>query len=201
MFYAHITDDGLIDQYPLGVDALRQKVPQVSWPDQPDAAALAVYGYVRVQVAEPVPVHRFQRASASVPAPDVDGEWWQGWTWTDWPLIEARAAVLAEVRAGADAALLALAASYPERETTTWGMQRAEATALALDVAAVTPLLDAIAAASGEDRATTAARVRAKATVYATTAGAIIGRRRALEAQAQAATTASALAALGWSDA
>lgn len=200
MYYAQRVDGRLTD-WPLSLGDLRARQPQVSWADQPDAAALAVYGYVRVQVAEPVPVHRFQRASASVPAPDADGEWWQGWTWTDWPLIEARAAVLAEVRAGADAALLALAASYPERETTTWGMQRSEAAALALDVAAVTPLLDAIAAASGEDRATTAARVRAKATVYATTAGAIIGRRRALEAQAQAATTASALAALGWSDA
>ena len=200
MYYAQRVDGRLTD-WPLSLGDLRTRHPQVSWAEQPDAAVLAVYGYVRVQVAEPVPAHRFQRASASAPAPDVDGEWWQGWTWTDWPLIEARAAVLAEVRAGADAALLALAASYPERETTTWGMQRAEATALALDVAAVTPLLDAIAAASGEDRATTAAHVRAKATVYATTAGAIIGRRRALEAQAQAATTASALAALGWSDA
>lgn len=200
MYYAQRVDGRLTD-WPLSLGDLRARQPQVSWADQPDAAALAVYGYVRVQVAEPVPVHRFQRASASVPAPDADGEWWQGWTWTDWPLIEARAAVLAEVRAGADAALLALAASYPERETTTWGMQRSEAAALALDVAAVTPLLDAIAAASGEDRATTAARVRAKAAVYAAAAGAIIGRRRALEAQAQVATTASALAALGWSDA
>ncbi|TCP13773.1 hypothetical protein EV683_10518 [Crenobacter luteus] len=97
------------------------------------------------------------------------------------PLAERRAAALARLNAACEAALAALKADCPESEVSSWAKQEAEARALQADPATPTPLLSAIAAARGLTAAELAARVLAKSDAYAVAAGALIGRRQALE--------------------
>ena len=96
-------------------------------------------------------------------------------------LTEVRARMLAQLKTDCETELSQLKADYPESEVSSWGKQEREARALLADPATATPLLSAIATARGIDLAELAARVLAKADAYAVAAGALIGRRQALE--------------------
>lgn len=83
-----------------------------------------------------------------------------GWLWTpqgccappeppELTFDEARAAKMAEIIAGADALLNALAADYSAGEKLSWPKQEAEALALMADADAPAPLLRGIAAVRG----------------------------------------------------
>lgn len=118
-------------------------------------------------------------------------------------VMAVRALRLAEVRANADILLAQLTASYPAGELQSWGQQAKEADALLENSAAHAPLLSAIAAARGMPVGDLAVRVRAKVAAYSAQAGAIIGRRQALEdaidgVDLAAPDAAAQLAAIEW---
>lgn len=113
-------------------------------------------------------------------------------------LAQAQAAQIALVNAGCEAALSAIVAPYPSLEVATWPNQYNEAVAYTANPAASTPTLSAIATASGQTVAALAASVLQKAAAYTAASGAAVGRRQALTAQIQAATTIAAVQAVIW---
>jgi hypothetical protein len=111
-------------------------------------------------------------------------------------LAEIKTAKLADIKAGANAALEPLAAAYPDREVQSWPQQIAEAAGVAANSAADVPLLRSMAAErpslgdTVEDRvAELARRILANAAAWSTMAGPVIGKRQALEDAVGAATT------------
>ncbi len=113
-------------------------------------------------------------------------------------LDAAKAIKLDEINIACNAAVAALAASYPEREVQSWPQQVKEAEAIATNPAAQTPLLSAIASARGLPVAELASRVLSKMTAYAAVSGSFIGRRQAAEDLIGQAATPEALAAIVW---
>ena len=113
-------------------------------------------------------------------------------------LAQAQATQIAAVHAAAQAALQTVIAGYPDLEVATWPQQYAEALTYTASSSAATPMLSAIATASGQTVASLAAGVIAKATAYQAASGATVGRRIALSAQIQAATTVAAVLAINW---
>lgn len=118
-------------------------------------------------------------------------------------LAEHRAAALARLNAACEAELAKLKAGFPASEVDSWAKQEREARMLQADQATATPLLSAIAAARGLTVAELAARVLAKSDAYAVAAGALIGRRQALEdalmaVDLQAEDAAEQLEAITW---
>lgn len=116
----------------------------------------------------------------------------------DAKLEAVKAAKRAEINAACDAAVAALAASYPEREIQSWPQQVKEAEALAADPQAAAPLLAAIAEARSLPLAELAARVLEKMSAYAAASGALIGRRQSAEDRIDAATTPEDVAGIAW---
>jgi len=99
---------------------------------------------------------------------------------------------IAQISAGAESALLKMAAAYPETERASWSEQAREARLmLAGEEGAV--LLPAIAAEQGISVTALAAKVIEKATDYAVKTGAIIGRCNALKAQVENAKSKTAV--------
>nr|WP_223962752.1 hypothetical protein [Burkholderia diffusa] len=113
-------------------------------------------------------------------------------------LAAAKAAQIVTINAACSVALAALTAAYPDLEVATWPQQLADANAYTANSSAATPMLSAIASASGQGVAALAAGVLAKSTAYQTASGAAIGKRMALTAQVQAATTIEAVMAIVW---
>lgn len=128
-----------------------------------------------------------------------------------------RGVLLAQLMQQCDARLATLTTGYPSGERDSWGKQEAEArAALAVVISsggapvatapaaqrAAAPLLSAIADARGIDLMVLAGRVVAKANEFAAAAGAIIGRRQALEQAIHDAADVAALQAIdlntGW---
>ena len=110
----------------------------------------------------------------------------------------AKAAKRQEINTGCDTAIAALPAAYPEREVQSWPQQVKEAESLAANPQTPTPLLSAIAVARGLPATELAHRVLANMTAYSTYAGAIIGRRQALEDALDAALTVDQVNAIAW---
>ena len=113
-------------------------------------------------------------------------------------LEAAKAIKLDEINTACNAAVAALASSYPEREVQSWPQQVKEAEAISASPTAQTPLLSAIAAARGLPVAELATRVLAKMTAYAAISGALIGRRQAAEDAIGQATTIDGLSSVVW---
>jgi hypothetical protein len=113
-------------------------------------------------------------------------------------LAQAQAAQIAIINAGCNASLAALVAPYPPLEVATFANQYGEAQAYTVNAAAVTPTLSAIATVTGQTVAQVAASVLAKAASYTVASGAAIGKRQALTAQIQAATSVAAVQAIVW---
>lgn len=113
-------------------------------------------------------------------------------------LPQAQAAQIALINAGAQSDLAAIVAPYPPHEVSTWEQQYREAMAYTASSTAATPMLTAIAKASGETVAALASGVLAKAAAYQAASGAVIGKRLALTAQINAATTNAAVQAIVW---
>ena len=113
-------------------------------------------------------------------------------------LAQAQATQTAQIIAAAQAALAAIVAAYPDLEVATWPQQYAEAQAYTASSTAATPMLSAIAQASGETVAALASGVLAKAGAYQAASGAVIGKRLALTAQINAATTVAAVQGIVW---
>jgi len=91
-----------------------------------------------------------------------------------------------------------LVTGYPEREIASWPQQEKEARAYLADPAASTPLLDALAAARGVTKDALAAKIVTKADQFAAAAGALIGKRQALEDAINAAQTVAGVEAVVW---
>lgn len=110
--------------------------------------------------------------------------------------------LLAQLNAICNQHLAALTTGYPSGERDSWGKQEAEARAVLANASSATPLLSAIADARGIDLMVLAGRVVAKADAFAAAAGAIIGRRQALEQAIHDAVDVPALQAIdlntGW---
>lgn len=113
-------------------------------------------------------------------------------------LAAAKAAKLTEINAVCDAAVAALAASYPEREIQSWPQQVKEAEALAADPQAPAPLLTAIADARSLPVVELASRVLGKMNAYAGASGSLIGRRQAAEDLIDLAATPEDVASIVW---
>ena len=102
------------------------------------------------------------------------------------------------IKNATESALQAIVAAYPSLEVATWPNQYAEASAYTANSAAQTPTLSAIAAASGQPVAALAASVLTKAAAYTAASGAVVGKRQALTAQINAATTVVDAQAVVW---
>lgn len=113
-------------------------------------------------------------------------------------LADVKSLRTAEIVAAAEAALAALAESYPRLEVATWSQQIAEAQAISGDAAVETPMLSAISTSSGISKEELAASILAKATAYKSAAGAIVGKRLALTEAIAQATTALDVLAVTW---
>ena len=113
-------------------------------------------------------------------------------------LAAARAAKLAEINAAAQAFIDAAAEldKVPDFEVKTWPKQGDEAEAWAADPAAATPMLDTIAAARGIERESLIKKALKKAREYRLLTAHVAGRRQAIEAAINAATTLDALDAI-----
>jgi hypothetical protein len=114
------------------------------------------------------------------------------------PLTSAKELQLSIINAAADAAFSAITAPYPKQEVDTWPNQYAEATAFTANPLAPAPTLSAIATAMGSTVAALAPIVLQKAAAYTAASGAVVGRRKLLTAQVQAATTVAQVQAVIW---
>lgn len=107
-----------------------------------------------------------------------------------------------------EVAMTELVSGYPEREIASWPQQEKEARLWVEYLAAVaagsappqppTPMLDALSAARGVTKDRLAQTVVQKANAFAAAAGALIGKRQALEDAINAATTVEELEAIQW---
>ena len=113
-------------------------------------------------------------------------------------LEAVKAAKRLEINEACNAAVAALAASYPEREIQSWPQQVKEAEALAADPQAAAPLLTAIADARSLPVLELASRVLGKMNAYAAASGALIGRRQAAEDLIDVAATPEDVAGIAW---
>lgn len=124
-------------------------------------------------------------------------------------ISSVRSHKIAEITSAFEQAMGALVAGYPEREISSWPQQEKEARAwvdyLASTAAGTTaptppatPMLDALATARGVTKDVIAQKIVQKADQYAAAAGALIGKRQALEDQINAATTVVELEAITW---
>lgn len=113
-------------------------------------------------------------------------------------LAEAKALQVRVINDACQAALATITAPYPPSEALTWDQQLAEAQAYTASSSASTPMLSAICAASGKALADLAARILALNAEFKAAVGAAIGKRQALTAQVEAATTLDAVAAVVW---
>jgi hypothetical protein len=108
-------------------------------------------------------------------------------------VFDDAAARIIAINSASELAIAAITAGYPESEIKSWDKQEAEARAYTADPASPSPLLTALAAARGLMVDELAARVIAKADAFAAAAGAIIGKRQALEEQINAIAADAAL--------
>lgn len=113
-------------------------------------------------------------------------------------LEAVKAAKRLEINEACNAAVTALASSYPEREIQSWPQQVKEAEALAADPQTAAPLLTAIAEARGLPVVELASRVLGKMKAYAGASGALIGRRQAAEDLIDVAATPEDVAGIAW---
>jgi hypothetical protein len=115
-------------------------------------------------------------------------------------LDQTKAAKLAELAAEFSKRMAAVKAGYPNEEVLSWAEQKAEASAYSADMTAPSPLLSSMASARGITVADLAARVLANAQAWSVASGALIGKRQAYEDKVDAATDASTVAAIAWTD-
>lgn len=116
----------------------------------------------------------------------------------DAKLESAKAAKRQEINEACNAAVTALASSYPEREIQSWPQQVKEAEALAADPQTAAPLLTAIAEARSLPVVELASRVLGKMKAYAGASGALIGRRQAAEDLIDLAASPEDVASIVW---
>lgn len=108
-------------------------------------------------------------------------------------IADAAAERIVTLCSESETAMSVITFGYPEGEIKSWDKQEAEARALLADANASTPLLSAMASARGITVTDLATRVIAKADAFAVAAGAIIGKRQALEDQLNAIASDAAL--------
>ena len=113
-------------------------------------------------------------------------------------LAQAQALQIAIINAAADTAFSAITATYPKQEVDTWPNQYAEATAFTANPLAPTPTLSAIATAMGSTVGVLAPIVLQKAAAYTAASGSVVGKRKLLTAQIQAATTVAEVQGVVW---
>lgn len=129
---------------------------------------------------------------------------WDGKKWTLTPEAAARqfserkTALLGQAATAAQAFVNTAADvdNVPEFELQTWPLQSAEALAWGDNNTAATPMLDTIAAARGIERESLIKKALKKAREYRLLTAHVAGRRQAIEAAINAATTLDALDAI-----
>lgn len=105
-----------------------------------------------------------------------------------------------EVTQAFNASMSQIVGDTPAHEISSWGKQEAEARAFA-DAATTnnpTPLIDNLAAARGVSKGLLAGKIIQKADLYSSYSGQLIGKRQGLEDAIDAATSKTAVAAIGW---
>lgn len=189
-------------EYPLTLRQVRQAVPNVSLPKEPDEATLNALGFATVQPKER-PVGDVVTEGA--PEKQSDGTWRQTWNtrpYTDTERAEAleRAKVnkQEEINAAYQTELDAILKQYPDTETKTWDKQEQEARTYLADSSVSTPLLSEIASARGMDKAELVQRVIAKADAWIALSGAATGKRQALEDAIASTESLEAVDAISW---
>lgn len=113
-------------------------------------------------------------------------------------LAQAKTAQIVTINGACQTALDTITSPYPPAEISTWPQQYAEALAYTTSSTAATPMLSAIATASGQTVAALAASVIAKAAAYQAASGAAVGKRQALTAAINAATTVTSVQGIVW---
>lgn len=113
-------------------------------------------------------------------------------------LAQAQAAQITIINNACQNALAAIVAPYPALEIATFPNQLNEAQAFTANANSPTPTLSAIATASGQTVSLIAASVLSKAAAYTSASGALVGKRQALTAQINAATTVTQVQSIVW---
>ena len=188
--------------YPLTLRQVRQAVPNVSLPKQPDEATLNALGFATVQ---PTERPTGDVVTEGAPQLQADGTWRQTWDVRSYSAEEeaaqlkrAKENAQRRINDGYTAELNAILRDYPDAETKTWDKQESEARAYQDDSAAATPLIDAIANARNMDKAELVQRVIAKADAWIALSGAATGKRQALEDAIASTESLEAVDAISW---
>lgn len=113
-------------------------------------------------------------------------------------LAQVKAEQIAKINQSANAAFDVITSPYPQHEIATWPNQYAEAWALQSDPNAYTPTLTAIATQVGITASTLATSVLQKAAAYTQASGAVVGKRKKLTDQINAATTSEQVNGIAW---
>ena len=185
--------------------AARWQPEKNAWQYLPDHRGKTVY---RTADGQPVAIDAVgdlpPDTTTSAP-PSADHQWdgaAKAWTQPE----SARAARLAAEKAAKQAIAANMAQAFinqaaeladvPDFEVQTWATQSAEALAWQADNNAATPMLDTIAAARGIERESLIKKALKKAREYRLLTAHVAGRRQAIEAAINAATTLDALDAI-----
>lgn len=187
--------------YPLTLRQVRQAVPNVSLPKEPDEATLNALGFATVQ-----PTERPTGEVVTEGKPELtNGTWRQVWNtrpYTDAERAEAleraKSAAMQRINVGYEAEMGAILNSYPQAETLTWDKQELEARAWQADNTVATPYIDALAAGRSMDKAELVVRIIAKADAWVSLSGAATGKRQALEDSVAKAATIKEANAIQW---
>lgn len=117
----------------------------------------------------------------------------------DIPTLEqAKAEQIVKINQAADAAFDAITSIYPKQEVATWPNQYAEAQNLQANPQAATPTLTAIALEAGITVDSLKTSVLQKAAAFTQASGKVVGKRKKLTDQINAATTNAAVVAVVW---
>lgn len=188
--------------YPLTLRQVRQAVPNVSLPKQPDEATLNALGYATVQ---PTTKPSGDVVTEGQPEQKADGTWAQTWdvrSYTDAERAEAleraKSEAVRRVNEGYNAEMGAILDEYPQAETLTWDKQEREARAWQADNTLATPYIDTLATARSMDKAELVSRIIAKADAWISLSGAATGKRQALEDAIAEATDIAAVESVTW---
>lgn len=184
-------------EYPVSLEMIRSRHPNILLPAVPAAADMAALSYVEVvQTPRPVPAADEHIIEVS---PVLDGTVWR----QTWDVIEngktleqLKAEKIVAINAGYESAIAGITAGYPPSERLTWEIQRGEALAWQADEDADTPWLDTAAAARGIPRLEYIQRTLAKINQFALATAYLTGQRQKLEDQCKAAASANAVAAV-----
>lgn len=187
--YARI-EDGLVVEYPVYEDQIRQKYPEILFP----SVFCPPEGWVSVNIITPKFDPNIEDIVESLPIFSED-EWHQSWKVVpreysqdslENMFKEEKSLALKQLNRSYSEAVNAFIGKYPLYERESWSSQVEEATAILANVDTPTPWIDAAARARGVDRVVLAQKILEKNLAFREISGKYSGIRQRLEDQIDA---------------